>query len=251
MIQKIPEVEPPGIAYDPGIARRAEPNEDAYGTPESMGVAPSLVAQKGRLYVVCDGMGGHNAGDVASQTAVRRIFNEFYADPSPDPRQRLERALQAANAEIQTLAAADPARQGMGTTCVAAVRSGNDLLVANVGDSRAYLAGPDGIRQITVDHSLVQHLVSTEQITPEEADSHPERHLIYRSLGQAAFSAIGGYTGGILAAKFGWPFWACLVAGGQKTFDVATIDPVYSPCPFWGRRNWRSSSLCRAPWKSL
>jgi len=129
---------------------RREINEDSLAIPR--GIAPQLLARKGMLYIVADGIGGHKAGKTASQMATRVVMREYYSDSSPDIVQSLERAIQVANAEIYSKAQ-NPGYEGMGTTLVAAVLKGNRLLVANVGDSRAYLIRGQRIKQITRDHS--------------------------------------------------------------------------------------------------
>ena len=126
-----------GSLSDPGQVR--ELNEDYFGTPETMEILPDLVEQKGRLYAVADGMGGHAAGEVASQQAISTLFKEYYTSPSAGTIERMREAIEAANAEVHAQASSDRAKAGMGTTLVAAVLQGADLHVANVGDSRAYL----------------------------------------------------------------------------------------------------------------
>ena len=168
-----------GHMTHPGMERTV--NEDSYALPPP-DLDPALVAQKGLLYLVADGMGGHLGGQRASQLAVQRVMAEYYRAPMADIKQSLDHALRVANAQIYQEAASNPSLHGMGTTMVAAVIHGNRLVVANVGDSRAYLLRRR-MRQITQDHSLVDEGLRAGMITPQEAAMHPYRGVITRALG--------------------------------------------------------------------
>jgi serine/threonine protein phosphatase PrpC len=144
---------------------------------------PEQLERKGAIYLVADGMGGHQAGEVASQGAVEAAIREYYADLNPDVASSLARAFRLANQRIYEQAQADPAKGGMGTTLVAAVILGRQVYVANVGDSRAYLVGQKGITQITEDHSWVEEQVRAGLLTAEQARRHPQRNLVTRALG--------------------------------------------------------------------
>ncbi len=170
-----------GALTDVGQVR--ELNEDNLGTPQSMEVPSELVASKGWLFAVADGMGGHAAGEVASEQAISTLFREFYGSSSLDVVDRLRTAVERANAIIHLRSSEELAHTGMGTTLVAAVIVGNQLTVANVGDSRAYLIREGDIRQITVDHSWVGEQVAAGVLTEEEARHHAYRNVITRSLG--------------------------------------------------------------------
>lgn len=141
--------------------------------------------------IVCDGMGGANGGNVASTIAIRtiarRLVQSYRQDMSMASMQNvLESAIAAANIEVYDEAAGDPELRGMGTTLVMAVVMGERVLVAHIGDSRAYVITADStIEQITKDHSVVQQMVERGQITPEEAKTHPRRNFITRALGVA------------------------------------------------------------------
>jgi len=168
-----------GAATDAG--QRRPVNEDSLALPPA-DLPPQLLADKGFLYLVADGIGGYQAGNAASDLATRMVMHRYYADPSPDVRQSLVQAIQAANAEIHRLAR-DPAHGRMGTTLVAALVRGRDLTVAHVGDSRAYLVRRSGIRLLTQDHTWVAEQVRNRVLTPEQAREHAQRHLLTRSLG--------------------------------------------------------------------
>ena len=154
-----------GSRTDVGLVR--EHNED------SLAVAD-------RLFVVADGMGGHAAGEVASEIAVSTILE---CNPTPgDPRQ-LGQAVMEANRNIVAAAMEGRGRKGMGTTVTAATIAGRRLVIAQVGDSRAYLYHGGVLQRLTRDHSLVQNLVDSGQITEAQARIHPERNKITRALG--------------------------------------------------------------------
>lgn len=145
---------------------------------------PAMLASKGTLLIVADGMGGHQAGEVASERAAQTIRREYYsAGGSPDLARRLAWAVQVANVEVHQLAQANPERAGMGAALVAAAIVGSEAHVANVGDSRAYLARGGSIRQITADHSLVAAHVEAGILTPAQARVHPQRNVLTRALG--------------------------------------------------------------------
>ncbi|MGI6046179.1 MAG: Stp1/IreP family PP2C-type Ser/Thr phosphatase [Eggerthellaceae bacterium] len=132
------------------------------------------------LFIVADGMGGHAAGEVASEIAVNVIANN--APEHPDSMQ-LGHAVEAANRAIISAALSGRGREGMGTTCTAAMLEGERLVIAQVGDSRAYLLHQGEMQQLTRDHSLMADMIEAGQITEEEARFHPNRSVITRALG--------------------------------------------------------------------
>ena len=134
------------------------------------------------LFVVADGMGGHNAGDFASSHAVQILVDEIRKDADFNPIKVLRHAIETANMEILERAQQDEALKGMGTTMVVATIVGHYAYVANVGDSRLYLIQGQ-IRQVTRDHSLVQEMVRMGELKPEEARNHPDKNIITRALG--------------------------------------------------------------------
>ena len=137
------------------------------------------------LAVVCDGMGGAKAGNVASTLAVD-TFVEALRSGSVDaqePDEALAGAAELANRAVFSRAGSDPACQGMGTTMVAALVAGYGAHILNIGDSRCYLVTEEGISRVTRDHSVVEDLVQKGRITPEEARLHPRKKLITRALG--------------------------------------------------------------------
>ncbi len=166
------------------VGRARDHQEDAAGI--FVPTDPELLARKGCLYVVADGMGGHNAGEIASQTALAEIQHVYYSLPEQDTPTALRQALAAANQTIQRFAQADSRQMGMGTTAAVAVVRDQDVHIANVGDSRVYLVRNGQATQITQDHSWVEEQVRAGVLTPEQARTHPQRNVITRALGTGA-----------------------------------------------------------------
>jgi PPM family protein phosphatase len=135
------------------------------------------------LFIVADGMGGHNAGDYASRFAVRTITEYIEASNEKNPVRLIGDAIREANTGIRMKADEHEELQGMGTTVVAATIIDGYAYVANVGDSRLYLKDDEEFIQITKDHSLVEEMVRLGQLTEEEAHRHPDKHIITRALG--------------------------------------------------------------------
>jgi serine/threonine protein phosphatase PrpC len=182
-----------GAVTDPGRVRPA--NEDSVYADAGAGIL-----------IVADGMGGHAAGEVASDIAVTMIARILSEELPPGGVETgvisslLESAVEQASAAIRTRAAGDPSLHGMGTTVVAAVVRGEQISLAHVGDSRAYLIHEGQIRRLTHDHSLVADLVRAGQITPSQARKHHLRNVITRSLGfevsaRPDFQAVGWEPG--------------------------------------------------------
>ncbi len=139
--------------------------------------------------VLCDGMGGAAAGAVASTMAVRMISEKISSSCSEQMTENFIRnilvsVIESANAYLYDVSRSNPEYKGMGTTAVALIAMGDSVCISHVGDSRAYKITPSGdIKQITRDHSVVQQLVERGDITPEQAKTHPERHIITRAVG--------------------------------------------------------------------
>jgi protein phosphatase len=134
------------------------------------------------LFVVADGMGGHNAGDFASHYGVSVMVETIRRDTNFNPVKIIRNGITAANREVLRSAIENPAMAGMGTTMVAASVVGEYLYVANVGDSRLYLID-ENIKQISQDHSLIAEMVRLGELSPEEAKNHPDRNIITRAVG--------------------------------------------------------------------
>lgn len=138
--------------------------------------------------VVCDGMGGAKGGNIASESAVRVISEKlksgFHIGMNDNSvKNLLISSVEAANMTIYSMAQGNEELSGMGTTVVLVIRNFDTLYIANVGDSRVYIASDSGIVQATMDHSVVQLMVDNGEITPEEAKDHPKKNVITRALG--------------------------------------------------------------------
>jgi len=150
--------------------------------------------RKGRLAVIADGMGGHEGGQEASRMAVetvREVYDQAFHD---DPQAALFESFNVAHARILDFADEHPGFQGMGTTCTAVVVRGDQLYFAHVGDSRLYLVRDARILRLTRDHSYVGRLVESGLVRPEDAEHHPQRHILTAALGSGIEVAVDGAT---------------------------------------------------------
>jgi protein phosphatase len=191
---------------DPGRVRRR--NEDAFVS------APPLFA-------VADGMGGAQAGEVASRLAAA-AFHDYHEADALDPEARLRSIIQEANRRIYARASTDPHASGMGTTITAALASGARVAVGHVGDSRAYLLRDDKLEQLTQDHSLVADLVRSGRLTPEEAEIHPQRSVITRALGTDSAVLVDSFS---IEARAGDVYLLC--SDGLTTMlDEETVQRI-------------------------
>jgi protein phosphatase len=163
------------------VGCQRENNEDSYLYWEPAGAEE--FQRKGRLAVIADGMGGHEGGQEASRLAVetvREVYDQAFHD---DPQAALIESFAAAHTRIQDYAEQHPAFQGMGTTCTAAVLRSRQLYFAHVGDSRLYLIRSGRILRLTRDHSYVGRLVESGIVRAEDAEKHPQRHILTAALG--------------------------------------------------------------------
>ncbi len=162
------------------IGRKRQLNEDyVFETTEPIGLLPNL-------FLVADGMGGHKAGDHASRETVEIMVEQIGICKLEDRKEILRSALEAANQRVYADARHSVDLEGMGTTVVAATLDKERLLVMNVGDSRLYVVSQEGIRQITVDHSLVEEMVKKGVLTKEKARIHPKKNIITKAVGVMA-----------------------------------------------------------------
>ena len=162
---------------DTGLVRTT--NQDSYFAGE--------IAENAVFAVLCDGMGGANAGNIASETAVKRICEYVHKSyrknmSEQDIEKLLRNAVVSANIELYDMAVNNPALSGMGTTAVLALVRNGYAALAHVGDSRIYLIN-DSVKQLTRDHSVVQSLIESGRITPEAAKVHPRKNVITRAVG--------------------------------------------------------------------
>ena len=158
------------------IGRKRQLNQDyVFASDEKTGKLDNL-------YIVADGMGGHNAGDFASKYTVETAVREIKGSAEQKPFRIIGKAVRIANELVRARAKEDLHMYGMGTTIVIASIEEHQLQIANVGDSRLYVIG-DTIRQITRDHSLVAEMVRKGGISPEAAKDHPDKNIITRAVG--------------------------------------------------------------------
>jgi serine/threonine protein phosphatase PrpC len=156
-------------AHKTDTGRQRHANEDSYFA-------------RSPLFAVADGMGGAQAGEVASRIAAGAFEREAVTDDQP-AEGRLERIAQQANREIHKLAQEDSSRAGMGTTLTAAMLRDDEVALGHVGDSRAYVFRDGELKRLTKDHSLVEELRRQGRLTEEQAEEHPQRSIITRALG--------------------------------------------------------------------
>jgi PPM family protein phosphatase len=174
-------VEVAGLS-DVGCQRENNEDRYSYWEPEK----DELFAARGRLATLADGMGGYEGGQEASRIAIETIEQVYGDSHDGGPRSSLLAAFRAAHHRIQEHSAAHPELRGMGTTCTAVVVLAHELFYAHVGDSRLYLARDAKIFRLTRDHSYVGRLVDEGIISPDEAASHPQRHILTAALGAGA-----------------------------------------------------------------
>jgi PPM family protein phosphatase len=163
---------------DVGCVRELNEDSGTYIQPDD----PEVLASKGLLILVADGMGGHSAGEVASKMAVEVITRTYYEDGG-DPQSALKKAFREANRAIHKTAEKDESKTGMGTTCTALVLQNGTAISAHVGDSRLYLVREGSIYLMTEDHSAVMEMVKAGLISLEQARHHPDKNVILRAMG--------------------------------------------------------------------
>lgn len=156
-------------------SKRSNNQDSIYYSDKPVGPLPNL-------YIVADGMGGHRAGDQASKMAIDIAVDFIKKSTIENPIAVLKRAMIFANNEIYKTASRDPDLRGMGTTMVAAVCQDDKLYVANIGDSRLYAIGNE-IKQITMDHSLVEELIRDGKLERKKGRNHPEKNIITKAMG--------------------------------------------------------------------
>jgi serine/threonine protein phosphatase PrpC len=193
-------------ASDPGRRRRR--NEDAYV------VAPPLFA-------VADGMGGAQAGEVASKLAAAALEDTDTGKIRGE--QRIASLIQEANRRVYERSNADPATSGMGTTMTVALIEGGIVAIGHVGDSRAYLVRDGRIEQLTDDHSLVNELLKSGRLSPEEAEVHPQRSVITRAVGTDPDVDVDTFS---LEAKDGDVFLLCSDGLTDMVSDAGILEVI-------------------------
>ena len=169
------------IASKTDLGRVRENNEDKYEFYISEDDAK--IASKGLIFVVCDGMGGHEAGQIASELTTKTFLDVYLNHPSADTELALRAAVAAANRFVLDVARAVPSRKGMGTTLSALILLQDTGYIAQVGDSRIYRLREGAIEQLTIDHTWVEDMVRGGVMSREIAETHPNRHMLTRAIG--------------------------------------------------------------------
>jgi serine/threonine protein phosphatase PrpC len=203
LVQKGPVAGRMEVGWSTDIGRQRKHNEDAVLVVEASQEGDNALPTFG-LFVLADGMGGHQAGEVASALAARitarHIVQQVYLTAlsqqghSADQPSLKEVLIEAVNLANAAVAAAVP---GGGTTLICTLMLGPQAYVANVGDSRAYLVSRESMEQITRDHSLVDRLVEMGQLTAAEATNHPQKNVLYRAVGQGGVLEVDTFVHGV------------------------------------------------------
>jgi protein phosphatase len=173
-----PGVELAGLT-DVGCIRANNEDSYRYWEPED----DASFGRLGRLAVIADGMGGHEGGQIASRMAVEAVTEGYASSTQGDPQKRLLHAFAEAHRKVRERGEASAALNGMGTTCTAFALVDNFIYFAHVGDSRLYLLEAGNFRQLSRDHTLVARWIESGAIDPEEAESHPQKHVLTAALG--------------------------------------------------------------------
>jgi protein phosphatase len=163
------------------LGRVREHNEDKFEffIPED----DAVLASRGSVFLVCDGMGGHAAGQIASELAAKTFIDVYLHHPSTDPHTAIRSAVSAAHRFVTDVGRSLPARRGMGCTLTGLILRQGTATIVNVGDSRAYRLRDGKIVQLTQDHTHVDELLRAGILTPEQAETHPDRHILSRAIG--------------------------------------------------------------------
>lgn len=169
------------VACKTDLGRVRDNNEDKfeYYLPDD----EAKLAQRGQVFLVCDGMGGHAAGQIASELTAKTFIDVYLNHPSSDPRVAMESAVKAANRFVLDVARAVPSRRGMGTTLSALIFLQGAAFAVQVGDSRVYRLRGEEFQQVTEDHGWVEEAIKRGEIPPEAAHDHPYKHVLTRAVG--------------------------------------------------------------------
>jgi len=178
-LRKVPRVK---FVARSEIGHARENNEDKFDFYEPD--EESLLAARGSVYLVCDGMGGHNAGQIASELAAKQFLHAYY-HLGGTAQEAARHAILQAHHYIAEMASKIPSRYGMGTTLTALILKQDEGILAHVGDSRCYRLREGVFEQLSRDHTLVAHLVEQGILTPEQARYHPQRNVIRQAVGVA------------------------------------------------------------------
>lgn len=169
------------VACKTDLGRVRENNEDKfeYFLPED----ETTLAARGLVFLVCDGMGGHAAGQIASELATKTFIDVYLHHPAADADVALRAAVVAANKFVNEVSRAVPSRRGMGTTLSALIFLQDKAFTVQVGDSRIYRLRDGQLDQLTTDHTWVEEMVRAGIMGREEAENHPRKHMLTRAIG--------------------------------------------------------------------
>lgn len=164
---------------DLGLVRENNEDKFEYLCPEDA----ATLARRGQVFVVCDGMGGHAAGQIASEIAAKTFIETYLRHPAEDPNVAILAAVSGANRFVLDVGRAIPSRRGMGTTLSALILRQGSVLIAQVGDSRVYRMRGGELCALTQDHTYVNELIRAGLLSPDLAESHPQKHVLTRAIG--------------------------------------------------------------------
>lgn len=169
------------VACKTDLGRVRENNEDKfeYFIPED----DSALASRGLVFIVCDGMGGHAAGQIASELTAKTFIDVYLNHPSSEATVAAAGAVTAANRFVLDVARAVPSRRGMGTTLSGLMLIQDRALTVQVGDSRVYRLRAGELAMLTMDHTYIEEAIRSGTLTPEEAEKHPYKHVLTRAVG--------------------------------------------------------------------
>jgi protein phosphatase len=169
------------LAAKTDLGRVREHNEDKFDF--HMPTETAVLAARGAVFMVCDGMGGHAAGQIASEIAAKTFLDVYYRHPADDPAQAAYAGVAGANRLVLDVARMAPTRSGMGTTLTALALVQDRAIVAHVGDSRLYRLREGALDRLTDDHTWVEDAVRNGILTADEAAVHPRRNVLTRAIG--------------------------------------------------------------------
>lgn len=169
------------VACKTDLGRVRDNNEDKfeYYIPSDA----ATLARRGNAFLVCDGMGGHNAGQIASELACKTFLEVYYSHPAADPAAAAVAATDAANRYVRDVGLAIPSRRGMGTTLSGLILIQDQALIVQVGDSRTYRLRQGELRQLSPEHTWIEEVIANGIMSREEAEAHPYKHVITRAIG--------------------------------------------------------------------
>ncbi len=169
------------VAAKTDLGRVRENNEDKFEF--LLAEDPAQLATKGHVFIVCDGMGGHAAGQIASELAAKTFIDVYLSHLGTETDVSVRQAVAAANRLVSDVARTIPGRAGMGTTLSALVLIQNEAVIAQVGDSRVYRLRDHQLELLTTDHTWCEEQIRLGNLTPEEAETHQYRHVLTRAIG--------------------------------------------------------------------